>query len=138
MTLTRPVGRLASTLVAGLGCRSGVSVETLHAAISDALGAARRWWDEIALLATPDFKEAENFDLLAERLGLPLVLVRRADLEAVQDRCLVQSAVTERLIGLAAVAEAAALAVAGPGSHLLGPHVRRGGATCALAQRASP
>jgi cobalt-precorrin 5A hydrolase len=138
MTLRKPKDPVEATLVAGLGCRSGVPVEMLHLAIGEALAISGRWWDEIALLAAPDFKERANFDLLAERMGLVLVLVRRADLEAVQGRCLVQSAVTERLVGLAAVAEAAALAVAGPGARLLGPHTSRGGATCALAQRTAP
>jgi cobalt-precorrin 5A hydrolase len=138
MTPTRPVGRLASTLVAGLGCRSGVSVETLHAAVGCALVSARRWWDEIALLAVPDFKDGSNFDLLAERLGLTLVLVRRAELEGVQDRCLTHSPAAERLTGLGTVAEAAALAAAGAGATLLGPRTVHDGATCALAQRAAP
>jgi cobalt-precorrin 5A hydrolase len=67
---------------------------------------------------------------------VPLVYVDRPALAQAQQRCLTRSSVAERLTGFGAVAEAAALAAAGPGAQLLGPRIVLDGATCALARRA--
>lgn len=125
-----------SALVAGLGCRKGVSVEALCGLVKMALHHAHQKQGDLVLLAVPAFKETANFALVGNHLGVPMVYVDQPALAAVQDRCLTQSSVTERITGLAAVAEAAALAAAGPGAQLLGPRIARDGATCAIARRA--
>ncbi|HTI02212.1 MAG TPA: cobalamin biosynthesis protein, partial [Acidisoma sp.] len=50
-----------------------------------------------------------------------------------QGRCLTRSARAQREVGLASVAEAAALAGAGPGGRLVLARIAADGVTCALA-----
>ena len=127
-----------SALVAGLGCRRGVAVEALYGLVAMALHQAGQLQRDLALLAVPAFKERSGFDLVAQRFGVPLVLVETADLEAMQRACLTHSSVAEQAVGLGSVAEAAALAAAGPGARLLGPRIACDGATCAIARKAAP
>jgi len=124
-----------SALVAGLGCRRGVSADTLCSLVAMVLQRTRQSERDLVLLAVPGFKDDAPFAQVAERLGVPLVHIDERALADVQDRCLTQSATTERLTGLGAVAEAAALAAGGPGATLLGPRLARDGATCAIARR---
>ena len=86
------------------------------------------------LLALPAFKADEPGPRnAAARLGLQLVLVDRQGLTAAQPRCLTRSARALSAVGLASVAEAAALAAAGADGRLILPRISEGGATCALA-----
>jgi cobalt-precorrin 5A hydrolase len=55
------------------------------------------------------------------------------DLEAAGARVVTRSARVQALTGVPSVAEAAALAAAGPASRLIGPRIAVGPATCALA-----
>jgi len=125
-----------SALVAGLGCRKGVVVEALYGVVATALHHAGQQQRDLVLLAVPAFKQRSGFDLVAQRLGVPLALVEVEDLEAVQAACLTHSSVAQQAVGLGSVAEAVALAAAGPGARLLGPRIALDGATCALARRA--
>lgn len=125
-----------TALIAGLGCRRGVSVEALTGIVTMALHQASQRQRDLVLLAAPAFKEDAPFAMAASRLGVALVYVDQPALAEVQDRCLTKSPVTERLIGLGAIAEAAALAAAGPGAKLLGPRIASDGVTCAIARRA--
>ncbi len=70
----------------------------------------------------------------ATSLGVPLVLVPRADLEAAGARTATRSERVVALMGVPSVAEAAALAAGGPAARLLAPRTAIGPATCALAQ----
>jgi cobalt-precorrin 5A hydrolase len=65
--------------------------------------------------------------------GLKLVMVPQRDLEAADARIITRSERVLALTGVPSVAEAAALAAAGPASRLVGPRVAIGPATCALA-----
>ena len=64
---------------------------------------------------------------------MKFVVVPQADLEAAGARVVTRSERVLALMGVPSVAEAAALAAAGPASRLLGPRVAVGPATCALA-----
>ncbi len=66
-------------------------------------------------------------------LGLPLTFLDHDALAAASVRAVTRSARAMAETGLASVAEAAALAGAGPGSRLLLPRVASAAATCALA-----
>jgi cobalt-precorrin 5A hydrolase len=61
------------------------------------------------------------------------VLVSEADLEAASPRTETRSERVLALTGVASVAEAAALAAAGPAARLISPRLVIGSATCALA-----
>jgi cobalt-precorrin 5A hydrolase len=69
----------------------------------------------------------------AGRLGLEIVYLTREALLARAEDIQVRSARAESLFGVPSVAEAAALAGAGPASVLIVPRLAEGGATCAIA-----
>jgi cobalt-precorrin 5A hydrolase len=125
-----------AVIVAGLGCRRGCPGEEiaalLHRSFDEAgLSESAR---AAVLLAAPDSKAGEPGIVEAARLlALPLHFVGEPALEAVQDRVRTRSARVEAAVGLASVAEAAALAAAGPASCLLLPRRATPRATCALA-----
>lgn len=94
-------------IVAGFGFRSGVTLAALQDALARAGGA-----DGVTHLATLASK-AEGLGPLGVALGLPVVGVADA---ALRDQpTLTQSGRVQALKGVGSVAEAAALAAAGPG-----------------------
>jgi cobalt-precorrin 5A hydrolase len=119
-------------MIAGIGCRTGVSAAAIMALLDDAadLGFGRP-----DVLAVPEFRSGESGILeAAELLGLPILWIARADLKGEQGRCLTRSNRAQREVGLASVAEAAALAATGPAGRLILPRIAAGGVTCALAE----
>lgn len=118
-------------IVAGIGFSSGASAEEIVALVRRAESLAGR---PAEALAAPDFKsDAACLRAAAQTLGLPLRLVDRAVLAAVQKNCPTPSLVAAQAVGLGSVAEACALAGAGENSHLLVARLTQGKATCALA-----
>ena len=116
-------------IVAGIGCRTGCLAEDLAAVVRLAAATAGR---TVGALAAPGFKQHEpGLHEAARLLGLPLVFVDFAALQAVQPRCPTRSGLAERATGVASVAEGAALAASG--GRLVLTRVSLGGATCALA-----
>jgi cobalt-precorrin 5A hydrolase len=119
-------------IVAGIGCRKGASAVEISAVIADAL--ARAGLDTLDLVAAPESKGGEHgVSAAAAALGVPLVLVAKADLEAAGARTQTRSERVLALIGVPSVAEAAALAAGGPAARLILPRITVGVATCALA-----
>ena len=114
-------------IAAGFGFREGVGVESLQDALHRAAGDVTP-----TLLATHADKRA-GLTGLAAATGLAFVGLPEAALVAQQTLTQSQASQTARRTG--SVAEASALAAAGPGARLLGPRQisadRR--ATCALA-----
>jgi cobalt-precorrin 5A hydrolase len=120
-------------MVAGIGCRSGVSAEQVESALAAALGPGQ----SLSLIATPTAKGHEpGIIAAAAARGVPLVLISQSDLEAANAATLTHSDHSMAAMNVHSVAEAAALAGAGPQSRLLGPRVAVGPVTCALACRA--
>ncbi|WP_372400023.1 cobalamin biosynthesis protein [Azospirillum sp. HJ39] len=120
----------------GLGCRRGCGWEEIAALVAGAFDeaalpdAARR----LAALAAPAMKSDEpGLAEAARALGLPLRFIEEDAMLAAQDRVHTRSATVLAAVGLASVAEAAALAAAGPGSRLLLPRRSTPRATVALA-----
>jgi len=123
-------------IVAGVGCRRACPADAIVVVVRRALALAAC---EAAALAAPAFRADEpGLRLAATALGLPLAIVDGAALAAVQPRCITRSARAAETTGFASVAEAAALAVAGPGGILLLPRIASGQATCALARGRAP
>jgi cobalt-precorrin 5A hydrolase len=124
-----------AVIVAGFGCRKGISVAEIEAALAAALerhGIAR---DAVAALAAPAIKGGEPaLSTMAAELGLPLVLVPPRTLEAAADRAVTRSERVVALMGVPSAAETAALAAAGPAGRLIGPRIAVGPVTCALAR----
>jgi cobalt-precorrin 5A hydrolase len=122
-------------IVAGVGCRKGASAREIGAAITAALSRAGLRHDALGLIAAPVMKGGEpGIAAAATDLGVPLVLVPQADLEAAGSRTATRSARVVALMGVPSAAEAAALAAGGPAARLLAPRITVGPATCALAQ----
>ena len=117
----------------GVGCRAGVKGEAIAALVRRTLcelgtpEGERRLFTIAAKAGEPGLVDA------ARRLGARLTALPLAALEAEEARVLTRSAAAERRFGTASVAEAAALAGAGPGSRLLGSRLKADGATCAVA-----
>ncbi|CAO3452832.1 cobalamin biosynthesis protein G cbiG [Azospirillum argentinense] len=123
-------------IAAGIGCRAGCPGDEIAGLLSAAFAEAAL--DEGARravqLAAPMRKRNEaGVAEAARRLALPLQFVDDSALRTVQDRVQTRSARVEAAVGVASVAEAAALAAAGPGSTLLLPRRSTPRATCALA-----
>jgi cobalt-precorrin 5A hydrolase len=119
-------------IVAGIGCKTGVSAEAVVALL---LEAGREGPGAPTLLAVPEFRRGEEgIAEAAETLGIPILWIAHAALKGEQGRCLTRSRRAEREVGLASVAEAAALAGAGPGGRLVLARIAAGGVTCALAE----
>jgi cobalt-precorrin 5A hydrolase len=122
-------------IVAGVGCRKGATAEEIITAIFRALhnvGLSNRAVD---IIATPAAKIGEPGILgAATALHVPLVSVSQSDLEAAGTRTRTRSERVIALMGVPSVAEAAALAAAGPSASLLAARIATGPATCALAE----
>lgn len=116
-------------IIAGFGFRRGAGLAALRAA----LDLAQAGQPTVEALAAPGDK-ARYLSPLAEALNLPLIAVAAAALEAQATITRSQASLASRRTG--SVAEAAALAAAGPGARLLGPRQISPDrmATCAIAQ----
>jgi cobalt-precorrin 5A hydrolase len=123
-----------SLMVAGIGCRSGVSAEQVESALAAALAPMLPAGRTLALIATPATKCHEpGIIAAAAARRIPLVLITQSELEAADPRTLTRSEHAMTAMNVHSVAEAAALAGAGPTSRLLGPRIALGPVTCALA-----
>jgi len=129
------MGMDEAMIVAGIGCRKGAPAAAIKAAIESALTRAGVAADALALIATSEEKSKEpGIADAAARLGVPLVLIAQRDLKAAGDRAETRSERVVALTGVPSVAEAAALAAAGPAAKLLARRLAVGPATCALAE----
>ncbi len=125
-----------SKLYAGIGCRRGCPAEEILALLERALG--ERTASEVAALATGEAKRGERgIAEAASRLAKPLHYLSQAEMAAVEEGVETRSRPAERALGVAAVAEAAALAAAGPQARLRVPRIQSARATCALAESSS-
>jgi cobalamin biosynthesis protein CbiG len=128
------MGVAQAMMVAGLGCRRGARAADVTAAIALALDG--RAPGRLARLATSEAKSREpGLREAAASLGLALEAVPQTALLAAAPHCLTRAPRVLAETGVPSLAEAAALAAAGPGAVLLGPRVAVAGAvTCALAE----
>lgn len=130
------------TLVAGLGCRRGCSIDELRELLRDTLVEAGLDESDLTALASATLKaDEEGLTALAAALDLPLALFTPQQLAACESRLDRTSETVRTAIGAASVAEAAALlqaeaqaeAQAGAPARLLVGKRRSDQATCALA-----
>ena len=125
--------------VLGLGCARGADPGALWALVERTLGEAGVAPGVVAAVATIALKADEPAVVeAARRLGAPLRLFEADALEAETPRLANPSEVVFAAVGAHGVAEAAALACAGPDAILAVPKRRTGEATCALARAPRP
>jgi cobalt-precorrin 5A hydrolase len=121
-------------IVAGIGCRRGAGAPDIEAAIQAALARAGIAVAALEAIATVSAKAAEpGIAATAAKLGLSVVLVPDAELKAAGARTVTRSDRVLAVTGVPSLAEAAALAAAGPSSRLIASRLVVGAATCALA-----
>lgn len=118
--------------VAGFGFRKGAGVDSLLAALDVAGGRAGL----TAIASVTEKAEAEVFQTLAERLGLPVEPVAKAALPRVA--VATQSEKSQAMNGTGSLSEAVALIAAGPGAQLVAARAISPDsmATCAIAEAA--
>ena len=91
-------------IAVGIGCRRDSPAARIGAAVEEALAQAGLSAGTVDALAVPAFKANEpGIVRAAEKLGLPVKLVRRSELDAVQPLCASRSRAAEERSGLAAV-----------------------------------
>ena len=125
-------------IAAGIGCRKAISATQVEAALQAALAAAMQsnsLVGRLSLIAAPAVKGTEaGLIAAAAARGVPLRLIPQPMLEAANSRTLSRSAHSMAAMNVNSVAEAAALAAAGPNARLLAPRIVVGPVTCALAE----
>lgn len=123
-----------AVIVAGIGCRKGTTQAQVEAAINAALERAGRPLARLDLMATGAQKRTEaGIAAAASAREVRLIFVNQADLEIASSRGATWSQRVLALAGVPSVAEAAALAAAGPKARLIQPRIVVGPVTCALA-----
>jgi cobalt-precorrin 5A hydrolase len=135
-------------LAVGIGCRRNCSAEAVAALVRRALetveicspppidGVSCRRNEGGPSLFTSQGKASEpGLKQAAVLLDMEVVALPQAELVAAAPRCATRSARVEAVTGLPSLAEAAALAGAGPHSRLVLPRISENGVSCAVAQR---
>jgi cobalt-precorrin 5A hydrolase len=124
---------MAGMIAIGLGCRKSCPSEAIVEIVRRALAECQATEGVRRLFSVADKSEEPGLNAAARTLGFDLVFLSREALAAVAPRVLTHSPAAQRRFGLASVAEAAALAGAGPHARLLAPRLAAKGATCAIA-----
>ncbi len=128
-----------AVIVAGIGCRSGASAAEVQEAIRAALSSCGVPANALAAIATSLAKSREaGVGAAAAELGVPLLPLSQTELEAAASGTRTRSERVLALLGVPSLAEAAALAAAGPTGRLLASRIAVGTVTCALAEDREP
>lgn len=123
----------------GVGCARDCPADELNALIDAALADAAIPPPAVAGIFSLDLKADEpGLAAAAARLGVPARFFDAARLEAETPRLANPSDVVFGEVGCHGVAEAAALAAAGPDARLVLPKRKSGMATCAIAEAPGP
>jgi len=121
-------------IVAGIGCRRGAAAIDIEAVILAALARAGIRAADLNAIATSTAKETEaGIATAASIFGVDVVPIAEAELKAAGARVTTRSDRVLALTGVPSLAEAAALAAAGPSSRLIASRLVVGAATCAVA-----
>jgi cobalt-precorrin 5A hydrolase / precorrin-3B C17-methyltransferase len=126
-------------LTIGVGCERGTDPAEIIALVDDTLRRANLSSFSTACVASIDLKEDEpGLAAAAEHLNAPLRFFAADELKAEIHRLANPSAIVEAEVGVPGVAEAAALAAAGPRSRLIVAKTKSERATCAIAVADEP
>ena len=122
-------------ILAGLGFRRTVRAEEIEALVERALECARLTRDALTALATAEALSGTPALLAAaDRLGVGVLAIAPTALRDAAPQVRTVSARALAAHGVGSVAEAAALAGAGPGASLLLERIASPTATCAIAR----
>jgi cobalt-precorrin 5A hydrolase len=122
----------------GIGCKRRCSSEAIVALVERAIAAAACAGTPAALFTHEAKKSEAGLASAATALGLPLVFLDTQVLRQASLRAATNSPRVMRVFGVPSIAEAAALAGAGPSSVLLIARISDGGASCAIAGNNEP
>jgi cobalt-precorrin 5A hydrolase/precorrin-3B C17-methyltransferase len=126
-------------LTLGIGCERGASSEEISHLVTETLTANRLHPGAVAGIWSIDVKMDEpGIAEVAQSLKVPLRFFPPETLEAETPRLANPSELVFREVGAHSVAEAAALAAAGPASALIVPKAKSLRATCAIAHTVEP
>jgi cobalt-precorrin 5A hydrolase/precorrin-3B C17-methyltransferase len=126
-------------LALGVGCERHAAAEELRGLVEDTLAAAGLAPDAVACIVSVALKAAEPaIHALTDSLGVPARFLEREVLAAEGPRLATPSPVVEAEIGIPGVAEAAALAAAGPEGRLLVAKQKSRRCTVAVALAPAP
>ncbi|MEN2979853.1 precorrin-3B C(17)-methyltransferase [Tistrella bauzanensis] len=127
------------SLAIGIGSDRGAPAAEIGRLIDDTLADAGLAPEAVALIVTIDIKADEaGIAAAAEARGLPVRIFPAARLAEEAPRLETPSAYVQATVGVAGVAEAAALAAAGPDGRLIVAKRRSARATCAVALAPAP
>ncbi|MBN9446894.1 MAG: hypothetical protein ABS59_22285 [Methylobacterium sp. SCN 67-24] len=130
---------VSSGMTAGIGLRSGTSEADILACLTQALAAAGIGSERLGRIATLASRFSEPGLVAAARTHqVELVAIPDEALAGFEAACATRSTRIAGLYGVGSVAEAAALAAAGPGAVLVQPRIATSRVTCALARSAEP
>jgi cobalt-precorrin 5A hydrolase len=130
-------GEAVSGITVGIGLRPGTSEADIEACLAETLASAGLPADAIERLATLASRRDEaGLAAVAQAHGLTLVAIPDEALAGFEAACATRSTRISGLYGVGSVAEAAALAAAGPGATLIQPRTATARVTCALARGA--
>lgn len=122
-------------IVVGVGFRRGVAADEIVMLVEQALERAALAPDSLSRLATIEVLATQPaFSEAARRLNAIASSVAAPDLANAAPRVRTQSARSIAAHGVGSVAEAAALAAAGPRAELILERIASSSATCALAR----
>jgi cobalt-precorrin 5A hydrolase len=124
---------MGALIAIGLGCRKACPGEAIVALVRRALVDCEGVEGERRLFSLADKSGEPGLGAAATALGYDLIFLSRAALAAEAPRILTRSRAALSRFDLPSIAEAAALAGAGPEGRLLGPRLAADGATCAIA-----
>jgi cobalt-precorrin 5A hydrolase len=128
------VAREEAVIVAGVGCRSGASVEEIEQVVRMALDMFRLPAERLDALATESEKATEPAVAeAARRLAVSLAACTLEEIDRVAGQVLSPSKLVLEAKGAPSIAEASALVIAGRNARLLGTRVATARATCAIA-----
>jgi len=126
------------TVAIGIGCKRGCSSEAIATLVERAVAAASCAGAPAALFTHEAKKSEAGLANAAKALGLPLVFLDGQVLRQASLRAATNSPRVMAMFGLPSIAEAVALAGAGPSSVLLVARMSGGGASCAIAGKKEP
>ncbi len=127
------------TLAVGVGCERGTSAEELIGLVTDTLAAGNLSQAAVAGIFSLDLKADEPaVTALGRALDVPVRFFSTEALKAESARLKTPSEIVLREVGIAGVAEAAALAAAGPEASLVIAKTRSARATLAVAKARAP
>lgn len=125
-------------LIAGIGLRPGTEAGDILACLDEALTIAGLSGAATARFATLASRFGEpGLVAAATQRGAELVAIPDEALKGFEAACATRSTRIASLYGVGSVAEAAALAAAGPGGTLVQSRIATARVTCALARAAS-